>query len=128
MSFIGVALHKVQYFSHMPNKKPRVTYAVCPLELLVRDILHILITIQAIDIAFGHLLALDGKTLLLKASHTGSQPNEEIKFILIRTFPPCWLAFVVEEDILQATRGEESSMILPAVNLVSYKNDHRVEG
>lgn len=63
------------------------------LKLLVIDFLETLETIQAAATVLG-------KALLLKTLHTLITSHEEIKLILTKKFPLCWLAFIALEGII----------------------------
>lgn len=63
------------------------------LKLLVIDFLETLETIQAAATVLG-------KALLLKTLHTLITGHEEIKLILTKKFPLCWLAFIALEGTI----------------------------
>lgn len=59
--------------------------------------------------ALGCPPELDNKNLWLKTVHAFIAENRDVKLELIWVLlPPCWLAFNVSEDVMQAARGRKS--------------------
>lgn len=56
---------------------------------------------------------LNGKTLFLKAPHILATGGGEIKLVLTRKFPPCWIAFTVLGGAMQTIMGEKNQYSPP---------------
>ena len=66
-------------------------------------------TLQNITISLGNPSELNGDTLLPKTPHPSIMAHREIKLELTWRLHQCWLAFIVMEGTLHATKAERET-------------------
>lgn len=87
------------------NKKPKVRYMLPLLELLIRQVRETPPIGFRLLIMLYYPQELDSKILFLKTSYTWVVEHWQIKLALKWKLYTYWLAFIVLEDAIHATRG-----------------------
>lgn len=82
----------------------------------MRDIPKVSKTTQSIAIGLSCLLELFVKTLLLRTPHTLAAGRGRFHFKPSGSYLPCCRDFIVPESAMQASGGEEASVVFPGLD------------